>query len=172
MEGTLRRVHILKTITSSSKPISATALAQQYHVSRQIIVGDIALLRAAGHEIFATPRGYLIQSIATACSFTIACVHQPKDTRDELYAIVDAGGTVLDVIVEHPVYGQLCGQLNLHSRNDVDDFMKQIEANHIQLLSSLTEGIHLHRITCEHESVRKTILAALQSKGYLYDHQQ
>lgn len=172
MEGTVRRTNILKTITSSFKPVSATALARQYQVSRQIIVGDIALLRAAGHEIFATPRGYLIQPKTSVCSFTIACVHQPKDTRDELYAIVDAGGTVLDVVVEHPVYGQLCGQLNLHCRSDVDDFMTQIEANHIQLLSSLTEGIHLHRITCEHESDRETILKTLQSRGYLYGNQQ
>lgn len=169
MEGTLRREKILAAISVSSKPVSATALAKQYQVSRQIIVGDIALLRAAGHEIFATPRGYLIQPKATVCSFTIACVHQSKDTRDELYTIVDAGGTVLDVLVEHPVYGQLCGQLNLHSRIDVDDFMSKIEANHIQLLSSLTEGIHLHRITCEQASARPIILNSLQKKGYLYE---
>ena len=55
-----RRQAILEQLKRAEKPVSATALARQYGVSRQIIVGDVALLRAGGEPISATPRGYVL----------------------------------------------------------------------------------------------------------------
>ena len=52
----------------------------------------------------------------------MACVHAPEEMERELNAIVDAGGEVVDVIVEHPVYGQLTGLLGVRSRYDVAEF--------------------------------------------------
>ena len=171
MNGLKRREMIIKRITDCEKPLSASALAKEMQVSRQIIVGDIALLRAAGHDIYATPRGYVIRMKESACHFTIACVHNHEDTRDELYIVVDHGATVLDVIVEHPVYGQLCGQLDLHARIDVDNFIERTMNHDIKLLSSLTDGIHLHTIECRDEKVKDQILNALKKKGYLLQNQ-
>ena len=100
-------------------PVSAAALAERFSVSRQIIVGDVALLRAGGTDILATPRGYLLGGRGGGVERTVACVHAPEEMERELNAIVDAGGEVVDVIVEHPVYGQLTGLLGVRSRYDV-----------------------------------------------------
>lgn len=56
MRAEERRQAIRELLQRAKQPVSATALAAQFSVSRQIIVGDIALLRAAGADISATPR--------------------------------------------------------------------------------------------------------------------
>ena len=60
MEAASRRQAILDRLRTADRPVSASALAAGLNVSRQIIVGDIALLRAGGAEISATPRGYVL----------------------------------------------------------------------------------------------------------------
>lgn len=57
MDASRRRVRILDYLRAAKAPVSATALAKKLSVSRQIIVGDVALLRAAGEAVTATPRG-------------------------------------------------------------------------------------------------------------------
>ena len=104
MTASERRQQIARLLSASQAPISATTLSQELGVSRQIIVGDIALLRAAGQEITATARGYVIPA-QNGLLRRIACIHSAEETRDELDAMVDCGCTVVDVIVEHPVYG-------------------------------------------------------------------
>ena len=41
------------------------------------------------------------------CKRVVAVKHTDEQMRDELYCIVDAGAKVLDVIVEHELYGQI-----------------------------------------------------------------
>ena len=60
MEAASRRQAILDRLRTADRPVSASALAAGLNVSRQIIVGDIALLRAGGAEISAPPRGYVL----------------------------------------------------------------------------------------------------------------
>lgn len=171
MDSNTRREQILETIQKSIKPISASSLAKLFHVSRQIIVGDVALLRAAGYEIIATPRGYVIDTKSKVLGIirTIAVVHQQDQLEEELYAIVDCGGIVEDVIVEHALYGQLCGKLHLTSRYDVDEFMKNVKHSNATPLSYLTNGLHLHTIQCANEEVFERITKSLKDKGLLYD---
>ena len=112
-----RRDRIVEEIRKSGKPLSASALAAMLHVSRQIIVGDVALLRARGIGIIATPRGYVLEEQTHPCEKKIAVMHGREQLQEELYTIVDYGCTVVDVIVEHPLYGELVGQLHLsHSQ--------------------------------------------------------
>ena len=139
MKAEERRRAIAKTLTAEH-PVSATALAGQFSVSRQIIVGDIALLRAAGLDIVATPRGYKLGE-TTGLLRAVACVHSAQETETELLAMVD-NGTVIDVVVDHPLYGQMTGQLSLASRYDVRQFVEK--AKHAAPLSSLTDGVHIH----------------------------
>ncbi len=162
-----RKDKILEQINQSEKPISASYLANLLGVSRQIIVGDIALLRASGCDIIATPRGYVIDKLGKGVKHTIAVKHQSDDLKDELYTIVDMGGSIEDVIVEHPVYGQLTGKLHISSRYDVDQFLIKIENSHAKPLSQLTDGLHLHTITCENMDAYHRIIKALDEKGYL-----
>ena len=166
MTAAQRRTAIYKQLTTAQTPISATALAQQFSVTRQVVVGDIALLRAEGHSITATPRGYMIPA-ETGLRRTIACHHSGEDTQKELFAMVDCGCTVVDVIVEHPVYGQLSGQLQVFSRYDADVFWDALQKNGAQPLCSLTGDIHLHTLVCPDEARKARVLAALEEKGYL-----
>ena len=168
MTAAQRRSAIYEQLTRADAPISATALAQRFSVTRQIIVGDIALLRAEGHSITATPRGYMIPA-ETGLRRTIACHHSAADTQRELFAMVDCGCTVLDVIVEHPVYGQLTAPLALSSRYDVEQFVQRMQDSHAQPISALTGGVHLHTLSCPSEAVFAHLKATLSDMGMLYD---
>ncbi|PZL74980.1 transcription repressor NadR [Enterococcus plantarum] len=170
MEGIKRREAILLELESADKPMSASRFAKEFKVSRQIIVGDVALLRAAGYGIIATARGYLLESEKDKQGVTrkIACQHTPEQTEDELLTIVSLGGEVLDVVVEHPIYGELTGGLHIHTEKEVTEFIKSYKKNSASLLSELTSGIHLHTIRCEDEEAHNHIKKALAQKGILY----
>ena len=163
-----RKEKIIEEIKKSDKPISASTLAKKLGVSRQIIVGDVALIRASGTNIIATPRGYILDSKQQNQTYTIAVNHSQEQMADELYTIVDLGGCAIDVIVDHPVYGQLTGKLHLSSRYDVDQFIKKVNNNQAKPLSQLTDGLHLHTIQCPNEDTYQRIVSALDEKGYLF----
>lgn len=164
-----RKEKIIEEIKKSDKPISASTLAKKLGVSRQIIVGDVALIRASGTNIIATPRGYILDSKQQNQTYTIAVNHSQEQMADELYTIVDLGGCAIDVIVDHPVYGQLTGKLHLSSRYDVDQFIKKVNNNQAKPLSQLTDGLHLHTIQCPNEDTAyQRIVSALDEKGYLF----
>ena len=170
MNANDRRQHIHTQLLSADAPLSATALAKEYNVSRQVIVGDIALLRAAGCRIAATPRGYVITQPG-GLTVQLAVCHSAGETRRELYAMVDCGCTVVDVIVEHPVYGQLTAALQLSSRYDVDQYMERMASNDPRPLSLLTEGIHLHTLSCPNEDALLHLKDKLRQMGVLLEEQ-
>ena len=166
MTAEQRRSRISARLHEAHQPISATALARELGVSRQIIVGDVALLRAAGQAITATARGYVIPDAGeTGLPRQVACRHDGAGTRDELNAMVDCGCTVVDVIVDHPVYGQLSAPLHLRSRLDVEQFMARMEG--AAPLSQLTDGIHLHSLSCPDEVSYEHLKARLRELGFL-----
>lgn len=167
-EGNQRREAILEALAQSEKPISAQRFANQLGVSRQIIVGDVALLRASGKQIIATARGYLLSVENTDRTAKLAVQHGPEQTREELATIVENGGEVLDVIVEHPLYGELQGGLHIKNLKDVDDFVTAYEKQSTTLLSELTAGIHLHTIRYKDEADLEKIKQALAEKNILY----
>jgi transcriptional regulator of NAD metabolism len=165
MQTSDRRCAIEQRLREGRGPLSAAALAAEFHVSRQVIVGDVALLRAAGADIHATPRGYVMGASGTGVRGVLACVHTPEDMGRELNAIVDNGGEVLDVIVEHPLYGQLTGQLRLRSRHDVGQFLEKAQG--ASPLSTLTGGIHLHTVLCPDQETLDRVRQALAQEGFL-----
>ena len=166
-----RRQRILERLTAAphGEPISASVLAQEFSVSRQIIVGDIALLRSAGSKIDATPRGYVLRrpSADVGCVHTVVCCHTAEEMADELNTIVDFGCTVCDVAVEHPIYGILTGELRLSSRYDVEIFNQRVKEADALPLSVLTEGVHVHTIRSPSEEIYEKVCHALAEKGYL-----
>lgn len=168
MNAAERRAELLRVLHSASAPVSAGALAERFGVSRQIIVGDVALLRAAGEAVSATPRGYVCaQEAAPALLRTVACVHTAEQTGEELRIFVDHGCCVQDVIVEHPVYGQLTGALDLRSRYDVEEFLRRSAG--AAPLSSLTSGLHLHTLRCPDEASFARVRRALRERGFLFE---
>lgn len=169
MNAAQRRKHILERLTEAAVPTSASALAAEMGVSRQIVVGDIALLRAGGAQIDATPRGYRLHAAEKGYTGLLACVHSTEQQlRAELYAVVDNGGVVVDVAVENSLYGELRGNLNVASRYDADVFLEQARNTPEALLSRMTGGVHLHTLHCaDYESFLR-IQRALDAQGVLY----
>ena len=169
MQAEQRRQAILETLYQAKQAVSATALAEKFSVSRQVIVGDVALLRASGAAISATPRGYIIRDAAPGALRQVACIHDADGMEAELNAIVDNGCTVVDVTVEHGIYGQLTGSLQLSSRYDVQQFLLRSRSAGARPLSDLTGGIHLHTISCPDEAAFARVQEELRRRGFLLE---
>ena len=167
MDSIQRRKEIIVRLQNSVASVNATKLANEFGVTRQIIVADIALLRAAGHDIVADNRGYKLRLRENGCIKRIAVKHGAKELTEELYAVVDFGGRVLDVIVEHSIYGNISADLNLSSRYDVDMFVKRVSETGATPLSLLTEGFHLHTLEVRDEETFAHIKARLHALGIL-----
>lgn len=170
MRSDQRRQALLDILRQTTQPISAAALASKFEVSRQVIVGDVALLRSAGEQISATPRGYVMgQEQRSGLVRQIAVKHTPAQLEMELNTIVDNGCTVEDVIVEHPVYGQLVGSLQISNRYDVGQFINRCSTFAAHPLSKLTEGIHLHTLLCPDEAAYLRVKEELHKLGMLLE---
>ena len=163
-----RRRRIVEWMRHQGVSIRGGELARRFHVSRQCLVQDVAILRASGEQIVATPRGYrLPEGFPHPHRAIIACGHAPERTEEELQILVDHGVKILDVIVEHPLYGELRGSLMLESRADVQDFLAQMRASHATLLSSLTSGVHLHTVEASRPEMISRAKGRLRARGFL-----
>lgn len=163
-----RQEAIMLRLQAAQQPVNATVLAGELGVSRQIIVGDVALLRAKGEQVVATSRGYLL-STGDGLVRQVVCRHTPGQTEQELLTMVDGGCTVLDVTVEHPVYGEITAPLQLSCRHDVEQFLRKMLENAAQPLSLLTEGTHIHRLSVPDEAAFARVCDALRAIGVLVE---
>ncbi len=166
MNGETRREQILTDLRSTSTPISGSHFAKGLKVSRQVIVQDIALLRAAGHEILSTNRGYVLREQKMQ-ERVFKVYHTDEQTREELELIVDLGGQVKDVFIYHKVYGIIRGELNIKNRRDVDLYIEQIENGKSRLLKNTTSGYHYHTVCAPDKQTLDLIQEKLASKGIL-----
>jgi transcriptional regulator of NAD metabolism len=169
MEANERRDKITGLLRQTRQPITGAALAKTFGVSRQVIVGDIAILRAAGIEIYATPQGYVVLPAAapTAVRVRLACRHDRERIAEELAVIIDNGGKVLDVSVEHPLYGEIKANLMLASRRDLTEYLQKSAESEAAPLSLVTGGVHLHTIEVPSEDVLCKIKTELKALGIL-----
>ena len=141
MKGAARREGLLKTIKESRKPVSAKELATKYGVSRQVIVQDMALLRASGYDILSTNRGYIL-SKPGQFTRTFLVLHSDEQIQEELCAIVDLGAEITNVVVHHQVYGTMEAPLNISSRKNVHTFMDEIKNGTSSPLKNITAKHH------------------------------
>lgn len=169
MESEERRKEIVRILEKAAGPVTGTELSKRCQVSRQIVVGDVAILRASGCAIISTPRGYqLARPEREGIKRVFVVCHGPEDMRAELEAIVDNGGMIHNVVVEHEVYGYLEGALELRSRRDVDHFIRRMEQSSSEPLSRISGGIHSHLVEANSEADLEAIEKALDSQGFLY----
>jgi len=169
VDSEARRGYIKRALEIAEERIRGADLARACQGSRQIIVGDVALLRASGMDIVSTPRGYYLKKKQKGLFRTFVCCHDRNDTEEELLAIVHAGGMVHNVVVEHDIYGELEGHLDIRNENDVAHFMKQIRETGASLLSSISGGIHTHLVETATEEEMKQVEEALRKCGMLYE---
>lgn len=156
--GNIRREQIVKMIKESESPLSGTSLAKSLNVSRQVIVTDVALIRAQGVDILSTHRGYVISNSLIK---VIKVKHSNDCIEDELQTIVDLGGKVLDCFIEHDVYGKINVPLNINSRKDINDFLNNMKDKKNLPLMQITNDIHYHTITADSEDLLNCIETAL-----------
>lgn len=173
--GEERRQAILAILKTEQKAITGTELAKRSNVSRQVIVNDMALLKAKNEPIIATSQGYLYlleNKEHAVYEREIASFHTNNEAEDEMNILVDAGVTVKNVSVEHPVYGDLTASIMVSSRYDVQQFIKKIQQTEANLLMNLTEGAHLHVIAADSEEKLDAAEEMLREKGYLLNHNE
>ena len=170
MKSAERRKEIARLLEVSGEPLKGAELASRFEVSRQVIVQDLAILRAEGAALVATPRGYLaVQPEQTAGLVkTVATRHNDfSSMEEELLIFVEEGARVLNVIVEHPLYGEITGSLMITTKRDVQHFMEKMRESGGEPLASLTAGVHLHRVQVPDEKSWEKIFSRLKEKKYL-----
>lgn len=170
LDGEQRRERIVETLGGSSRPVSGTELARNFGVSRQVIVQDIALLRATNKNILSTNKGYLLFEPGKAegeIRKALCIRHTTEQVLDEFYTIVDLGGKILDVVVEHEIYGQISVDLIIANRQDAEEFYEKMRKSRVTPLKELTQNVHYHTIVTGSEAAMEKIERALLEKGYL-----
>ena len=168
-----RRKGVWQILSQSPQPVSATALARKFGVSRQIIVGDMALLKARGLPVVSTPRGYyLTEQEGKGYRKTLVCCHDRSHTAEELEMIISAGGMVHNVSVEHEVYGTLTAGLEIRNREDIRAFIERMKTKNAPLLSSMSGGIHSHLVETKEKKEMDRVEEALRKAGFLYEDRQ
>lgn len=165
-----RRQQLLDKIRNTSEPITGAELAEKFKVSRQVIVQDVALMRASGIPIIATSNGYMLQKKTDTKRIVKTFVSTHNDVNqmeEELLIIVDFGGKIIDVVIEHPVYGEIIGALYIETREDVLAFVKKVKETGAKPLSILTSGEHIHTIEVPSERVFNLLMQELKEKGFV-----
>lgn len=167
MNSTKRRDDMVLLLINSDAPLKGIELAKRYGVTRQVIVKDIAILRANGKKIIATPEGYIVAKKDTRIRKIIAANHDESRLKEELTIIIKLGGIVEDVIVEHPLYGEIRGVLMIKNFNDLDKFLLKYKQHKAKLLLMLTNGVHNHTISAKRKEDMDEIIKHLKEKGFL-----
>ena len=169
-DGASRRKSIMNLLLKQNIPVSGSELAETFHVSRQVIVQDIALLRAENQNIMSTNKGYILFPLREENNHPKAHIyvsHTIEQTLDEMYTIVDLGGSMLDVFVDHDLYGQIRADLIIRNRKDADEFVTKMKHSKSKPLKALTGEYHYHTISAPSDKALKLIKAELKEKGYL-----
>lgn len=166
MTGNERRARIVELLEGAHAPVSGAALARELGVSRQVIVQDVALLRADGTAVVSTSRGYGLERDARPRRL-LKVRHRDDEVAKELYLIVDLGGTVEDTMVNHRTYGQMSARLGVSSRRDVERFLDDLKSSRSSLLSGITSGYHFHHVSADSEETLDDIERALGEHGWL-----
>jgi len=169
MSGAERRENIIQIILGSSSPVPAKRLADEFDVSRQVIVQDIALIRAEGFDILATNRGYMLFEDASEKSRVYKVSHSDEEMEDELCSIIDLGARVENTMVNHSVYGHIEAPLKISSRRDISNFLNRLAHSKSAPLKNTTSGYHYHKICANDESTLDEVEKVLREKGYLVE---
>ena len=162
-----RREEILALLNQANTPIAAKDLAARFGVSRQVIVQDLAVIRASRPNIISTNRGYILQQQETGCLREFKVRHTPEQAGQELNLIVDHGGRVKNISISHRVYGRVTAEMDIRSRQDVNEFVQAINNSHSSVLSSATSGYHYHLIEASSQERLDLIGEQLKKAGFL-----
>ena len=170
MTGEARRIEIRRLLQDAPQPLSGTALAGMLHVSRQVIVQDIALMRAEQIPILSTNKGYLLhpdedQKLQPKRVFFVR--HSDQEVLEEFMTVIDLGGRILDVSVEHDLYGPIRADLLIESAADAREFAERLAQCRDNPLKALTDDCHFHTVTAPSEKLLDLIEEELRARGFM-----
>lgn len=168
MKAADRRKQIIEYISAAKSAVSAGALSEKFGVSRQVIVQDIAILRANGHEVISTSRGYVLDGDGLATR-VFKCRHTLDQLVDEAEIVISHGGRIEDVSVSHRVYGRIAAHLGLTTVMHAEELYRSLKSGASKPLMSVTDGYHYHTVCAESEQKLDAIESALRSAGYLIE---
>lgn len=166
MNTSERRKEILKILQGAELPVAARELAARFGVSRQVIVQDMAVIRASTPGILSTTKGYAIQQ-ETSCTREFKVRHRQEQAAEELNLIVDCGGHVKNISISHRVYGRVTAEMDIRSRQDVAEFVEALSSSHSTVLSSATSGYHYHLVEASGQERLDLIGQQLEKAGFL-----
>lgn len=168
MKADNRRSEMLSLIGNSENPVPAAVLAEKFKVSRQVIVQDIAILRANGYDITATNRGYVL-SYKPQVTRVFKCRHTFEEIVDEGNIIIDAGGKIEDIFVNHRLYGRISARLDMNTRTHVEELYRSLKSGASKPLMSVTDGYHYHTVSADSEETLNDIENKLRCAGFLIE---
>lgn len=168
MKAEKRREEILSLISNVDSPVPANVLKDKFNVSRQVIVQDVAILRANGYNVIATNRGYVLNAESRATR-VFKCRHSFEEIVDEGALIIEAGGRIEDIFVNHRVYGRICARLDLRSRTHVEELYRSLVSGASKPLMSVTDGYHYHTVSADGEAALDDIEEKLRERGFLIE---
>lgn len=168
MKAERRRQEILSLLGNTESPVAANVLKERFAVSRQVIVQDIAILRANGYNITATNRGYVLDGKKQATR-VFKCRHTFDELVEEGYLIIGLGGRIDDVFVNHRIYGRICSRLDMHNKMHVEELYRSLVSGASKPLMSVTDGYHYHTVSAESEEILDAIEAKLRERGFLIE---
>ena len=169
MKADSRRKEILAIVGNSDNPLPAGVLAEKLGVSRQVIVQDIAILRAKGYDIISTNHGYLLTSQKSNATRVFKCRHTFEQILDEGYLIINLGGRIEDIFVNHRVYGRIAARLELYNNTHVEELYRSLVSGASKPLMAVTDGYHYHTVSAPDEATLDKIEVALRKAGYLIE---
>jgi len=171
IDGTTRRKAIIEYLQKKITPTNGAELAKHFNVSRQIIVQDIALLRAENTNILSTNKGYVLFHPQEKSEHTAVIMvrHTAEDTLEEMRSILDFGGSMLDVFVDHDLYGQIRADLLIQNIQDAEDFCETTRLSTSRPLKVLTDECHYHTIVAPSEKALDMIKKDLREKNFLLE---
>ena len=161
-----RRGEILKILHNADAPVAARELAGRFGVSRQVIVQDLAVIRASTPGILSTTKGYVIQQ-DSSCVREFKVRHESDQTAEEMNLIVDCGGRICNISISHRVYGRVSAEMDIRSRQDVNEFIQAINSSRSTVLSSATSGYHYHLVEAASQERLDLIGEQLEKAGFL-----
>ncbi len=167
MDKEERLKKIVNFLSSSKESMSGSKLASLLGVTRQVVVQDVAILKSRGINIISTARGYVLNNAEPKFTTLVAVQHTKEMIRDELTCVVKNGGEVIDVIVEHPIYGEIRGSLNVRTLGDVEKFITALQTSSANPLLALSNGVHLHTIGANTKEALQKIIKSLEKMGIL-----
>ena len=166
MRAEERRKQIINLLTAGREPISGSTLSEKLNASRQIIVQDVAVLKASGYEILSTNRGYVLNKTPLH-ERVFKLKHTSDQTEDELSLIVKEGGSVIDVFVWHKAYGKIKADIHIFTEADAVNYSHLIKSGKSTELMNVTSGYHYHTVRADSEEVLDKIEAVLRAHDFI-----